>query len=81
MKAMSKLKAIRERLKVTQSDLADALGCTQGRVWQMERGETVMPDTAQKLIAYALTKGHVITFDDIYEPPKPPKAKRAPAKA
>jgi putative transcriptional regulator len=78
---MSKFKAIRDRLKVTQEVLADGIGCTQGLVWQMEHGATVMPDTAQKLIAYAATKGLSITFDDIYEPPKPPKAKRAPVTA
>lgn len=75
---MSKFKAIRERLKLTQADLAEALQVSQGRVWQMEHGATVMPDTAERLIAFAATKGEAITFDDIYELPKPPKGKRAP---
>lgn len=38
------------------------------------------PDVAAKLIAYARSKGHALTFDDVYaEPETPKKAKRVAA--
>lgn len=76
MRVMSNIKAIRDRLQMTQSQLAAELGCTQGLVWQMENGSTVMPDTAKDLIALAAKHGQVITFNDIYGLPAV-KAKRA----
>lgn len=63
---MNNVKAIRERLGLTQSALAEALECTQGNVGHYERGQTVPPDMARKLIEFAKTQGHVITFDDVY---------------
>ena len=63
---MNTIKAIRERLGVTQSELADAMGCSQGNVSFYEKGQTVPPDAAKRLIAYAKTKGRELTFDDIY---------------
>ena len=63
---MSTVKSIREKLGVTQTALAVGMGCTQGNVGHYERGQTVPPDAAKRLIIYAKTLGHVITFDDIY---------------
>ena len=63
---MSTFKAIRERLKVTQSAMAEGLGCSQANVSFYERGQTVPPDAAKRLIAFAKTLGHEVTFDDIY---------------
>lgn len=66
---MNNIKAIRERLGLTQSALADALRCTQGNVGHYERGQTVPPDMARRLIVFAGVRGHVITFDDVYATP------------
>lgn len=66
---MSTVKSIRERLGVTQSALAIGMGCTQGNVGHYERGQTVPPDSAKRLIAYALSLGHLVTYEDIYGKP------------
>lgn len=63
---MNTIKSIRERLGVTQAALAEGIGCTQGNVGHYERGQTVPPEMARKLIAFAATRGHRVTFDDIY---------------
>lgn len=63
---MSTFKSIRERLKVTQAAIAEGIGCSQANVSFYERGQTVPPDMAKRLIAYALTLGQEVTFDDIY---------------
>jgi putative transcriptional regulator len=63
---MSEFKAIRERLGVTQDEMAEALGCSQGNVSLLDKGQTVMPDTAKKLIAFAHRRGVEITYEDIY---------------
>ena len=63
---MNNIKLIRDTLGVTQVTLAEALGCTQGNVSLYEQGQTVLPEAAKRLIAYAKSIGHVITFDDIY---------------
>lgn len=63
---MHNLKAIRERLGVTQQELADGLGCTQGNIGHYERGQTLPPDMAAKLIVFAQKKGETLTFNDIY---------------
>lgn len=68
---MSTIKAIRDRLELTQAALAEALGCTQGNVGHYERGQTVPPDVAKKLIAFASLRGHRVTYDDIYGSPEP----------
>lgn len=65
---MSTIKAIRERLGITQAALAEGIGCTQGNVGHYERGQTVPPDAAKRLIAYARALGHLVTYDDIYGP-------------
>lgn len=51
---------------VTQAALAVGMGCTQGNVGHYEKGQTVPPSAAKRLIAYAATLGHAITFDHIY---------------
>jgi putative transcriptional regulator len=73
---MSSIKSIRERLGVTQESLAKAIGCTQGNVWHYEHGQAVPSDAAKKLIAYAATLGHVVTYDEIYGPVEPQKPAR-----
>jgi putative transcriptional regulator len=64
---MSNIKAIRDRLKLTQSALAHGIGCTQGNVGHYEnKGQTMPPDMARRLIEFASAQGLVITFNDIY---------------
>jgi putative transcriptional regulator len=64
---MSTIKAIRELLKpCTQTQLADGLNCSQGRVWQMEQGDTIQPEMAERLIEFAAGRGLVLTMDQIY---------------
>lgn len=79
---MSTFKAIRERLGVTQQEMADGLGCSQGNVSLYERGQTVLPETAKKLIVFAATRGVNLTYEDIYGevrlPKRPVAAQRAP---
>lgn len=64
---MSNIKAIRRRLNVTQAALASGIGCTQGNVGHYEnKGQTMPPDMAKRLIAFAHEQGQCVTFDDIY---------------
>lgn len=80
---MNSLKAIRERLAVTQAELGAALKVSQGNVSFYERGQTVPPDVAERLIAFANAKGLLISFDHVYgaSPLPQPGKKRRPAKA
>ncbi|MFC3107379.1 helix-turn-helix domain-containing protein [Undibacterium arcticum] len=63
---MNQFQIIRERLGVTQAAIADAIGVTQGNVSHYEKGQTVPPDVARRLIEYAEKLGHAITFNDVY---------------
>lgn len=67
---MNTIKSIRERLGVTQAALAEGIGCTQGNVGHYERGQTVPPDMARRLIAFAGARGHRVSYDDIYGDPQ-----------
>jgi putative transcriptional regulator len=71
------LKPIRERLGVTQKELADGLGCSQGNVANLEAGQTLRPGLANRLIAFAETKGHKLTFEDIYAQPREEQTAKA----
>lgn len=63
---MHHLKAIRAQLGITQQAMADGLGCTQGNVVHYERGQTIPPATARKLIDFCAARGLPITFDHVY---------------
>lgn len=63
---MSYFKAIRERMGLTQAAMADGIGCTQGNVWHYEQGQTVPPDAAKRLIVFAASHGHEVTYEQIY---------------
>jgi putative transcriptional regulator len=58
--------AIRRRLGVSQVQLAAALHCTQSNVSYYERGQTVPPDVAKLLIAFAATHGLQLSYDHVY---------------
>lgn len=77
---MNAFKAIRDRLDVTQKELADALGLSQGNVSLYEvKDQTVPPHVAQRLIEFATARGFALTFDDLYgeQPPKLRKLRKA----
>lgn len=63
---MSTIKIIRHKLGMTQTEMAQGIGCTQANVGHYERGQTVPPDMARKVIDLARTKGFVLTYNDIY---------------
>lgn len=65
---MNRIRSIRERLGVTQAELARALQRTQGNVAFYERGQVVPPDVAQRLIRFARERGHALDYADIYGP-------------
>jgi putative transcriptional regulator len=69
------IKAIRQQLGLTQSALAVGLGRTQGNVGHYERGQTVPPEVARRLIELAGSMGIRLTFDDVYDQPKPKTGK------
>jgi putative transcriptional regulator len=70
------IKSIRIRLGLTQAALAEAIGCTQGNVGHYEnKGQTVPPEVARRLIAHAASLGMPLSFDDVYGPsPQPSQA-------
>jgi putative transcriptional regulator len=62
-------KRIRDQLGKSQTEMAKALGMTQANVWFYEnRDQTVPPEVAKKLIAYAKKHGMKLTYNNIYEP-------------
>ena len=73
---MNTIKSIRVRLGLTQAALAEAIGCTQGNVGHYEnKGQTVPPEVARRLIAHAARLGVPLSFDDVYGPsPQPSQA-------
>jgi len=75
---MNAFAAIRDRLKVSQKEMADALGVSQGNVSFYEvKDQTVPPKVAKRLIAFARERGQAVSFEDIYGDPEPSPRKRA----
>lgn len=66
MRAMSTFKAIRQCLGVTQAEMSRALDMSQGNISFLERGQTVTPEVAKKLIAYAASVGVTLSYDHVY---------------
>ena len=65
---MNRIKIIRDRLGQTQAELGRALGMTQGNVAFYERGQTVPPEVAKRLIVHAANHGVTIGYEDVYGP-------------
>lgn len=66
---MSKIKTIRDRLGLTQTALAQGIGCTQGNIGHYEtKGQTMPPEVAKRLINFAASHGVEIGFEDVYGP-------------
>ena len=63
---MRPLQIIRSRLGVSQVELADKLGCRQSNVSYYERGQTIPPSVAKRLIEYAHERGLALTYDHVY---------------
>lgn len=81
---MNTIKAIRERLGLSQLALGRGIGCTQGNVFHYERGQTLMPDAAKRLITFCAEHGLILTMDQLYglQPlPEPTAPAPAPAPA
>lgn len=64
---MNTLKNIRKRIGVTQSELAAGIGLTQGNISHYEKGQTVPPDVAARIIRFAGSLGTTLSFNDLYE--------------
>lgn len=65
---MNPIKSIRTRLGLTQAELAKALEMSQGNVAFYERGQTVPPHVARRLIQFARTRGYDLGYEDVYGP-------------
>lgn len=65
---MNRVRAIREKLGATQAELGVALGKSQGNVALYEKGQVVPPEVAKRLIAFAVSKGVSIGYEDVYGP-------------
>lgn len=79
---MNAFATIRQRLDVTQKDLAEALGCTQGNVSFYEKGQIVPPPVAKRLIDFATSRGLELSFDTVYaELLTPEKRTKRPKRA
>lgn len=63
---MNALRTIRQRLDVSQAEMADALGVSQGNVSFYEKGQTLPPHVAQRLIDFSAGRGLAIGFDHVY---------------
>lgn len=63
---MNAFRTIRTRLAVSQAEIGAALGVTQSNVSFYERGQTVPPDIARKLIDFANARDLALTFDHVY---------------
>jgi putative transcriptional regulator len=63
---MNTISVIRKRLCLTQAGMAQELGVSQATISNYERGQTVPPDVAKRLIAYAGGVGLPLSYNDIY---------------
>lgn len=75
---MNTFRAIREALEVSQAEIGSAIGVTQGNVSFYERGQTIPPDVASRLIAFARERGLALSYDHVYGGAKLPAIKGAP---
>jgi len=51
---------------MTQSAFAEGIGVTQGNVSLYEKGQTVPPKVAKRVIELAASRGVALTYDDVY---------------
>ncbi len=77
---MNLISTVRKQLDVTQAELADAIGVTQGNIGHYEKGQLITPRVAARLIYFAQSRGLELSFNDIYSPflVKPSRKRKAP---
>lgn len=63
---MNTIRRIRERLGLTQAALARGLGLSQANIAHYEKGQTMPPDVARRLIGLARERGCALSFDHVY---------------
>ena len=63
---MNRTKLIRHHLGLTQKALGDAIDCSQACILAYEQGRALPQKRAEKLIAYAATRGCVLDFNHVY---------------
>lgn len=63
---MSRFLQIRRLLGMTQQEIAHVIGCVQANVSFLDRGQTITPDVAQKLVAAGRAMGVPLTMDIVY---------------
>lgn len=63
---MNAFRLIRERLGVSQAVIAGALDVSQSNISFYEKGQTVPPPVAAKLIEFAKAGGLGLTYDMVY---------------
>lgn len=74
---MNPIRRVRTDLGLTQKELAEAIGMTQPNITFYEKGvQTMPPAAARKLIDFAASVGMVLTYEDIYDGPRPAKRRR-----
>jgi transcriptional regulator with XRE-family HTH domain len=74
---MSRFSDIRALLGMTQQEMAEVLGCVPSNVSFLDRGQTITPAVANKLVDAAAALGVQLTFNDIYGTgPLPPAPRR-----
>ncbi|HHE2769796.1 TPA: helix-turn-helix transcriptional regulator [Escherichia coli] len=66
---MSNLRKYRESLNISQTTLAEAVGCTQGAIGHWESGRR-FPDlkTCRALVACLNKLGAKVSLDDVFPP-------------
>jgi len=78
---MNAVRAIRQRLGVTQAEVAEAIGVSQSNVSFIERGQEIQPDAAKRLATWARDRGLEIGLDHVYGVVPLPAAPQPEAKA
>ena len=67
MDTVSPIRAIRQRLNLSQKDMASGIGISQTTLSGYERGDwEISPAVARKLVATARDSGLQITMDQVY---------------
>lgn len=63
---MSRFLEIRNLLGLTQQEMSEVLGCVQSNVSFLDRGQTITPDVARKLIEAGHAMQVELSFECIY---------------
>jgi len=61
------IRAIRERMGLSQEEFAAGVGCTQSNISHLEvRKQSPLIGTAKKIVSFANSRGLDITLNDVY---------------